>query len=131
LAPRWYEKALVQAQTACRLQPGEGAYLSTLGLAQYRLGKYAEALDTLTRSDKFHSGLPQGSQPADLAFLAMAQHRLGRKEQARATLARLGPLMKQPPWAQQEEAQRYLREAEELVEGNPAAPTEGKGPAGP
>jgi dipeptidyl aminopeptidase/acylaminoacyl peptidase len=122
LAPRWYQQALQQAQTACRLKPGEGAYLSTLGLAQYRLGEYAEALKTLTRSDRLNTASPQGTEPAALAFLAMAQHQLGQQEQAQATLAKLGELVKKPAWAQQEEAQSFLREAVELIEGKPAGP---------
>ena len=82
----------------------------------------ARALKTLTRSHKLNTASPQGTKPAALAFLAMAQHQLGQQEQAQATLAKLGETMKQPPWAQQEEAQRFLREATELIEGKAAAP---------
>jgi hypothetical protein len=59
-----------------------------------------------------------------LSFLTMAQHQLGHKEQARATLARLREAMKQPRWAQNAEAQGFLREAEALIEGKtpPEAP---------
>jgi hypothetical protein len=80
------------------------------------MGQYAEAVATLTRSDKLNS--PRGGpQPADLAFLAMAQHQLGRKEKAQATLGRLRDAMKQPRWAQDAVAQGFLREAEGLIEG--------------
>jgi hypothetical protein len=52
----------------------------------------------------------------------MAQHQLGEKEQARATLARLRALMKMPVWATNAEAEGFLREAAELIEGKPVQP---------
>jgi tetratricopeptide (TPR) repeat protein len=118
LAPRWYEQAVKQAKTACRLDARKGDYLTTLGIAQYRLSKYKEALDTLTRSDKLNSR----AQPADIAFLAMAQHQLGQKDQAQASLNRLREIMKQPQWAKNEEAQGFLREAEALLREQPIKP---------
>jgi tetratricopeptide (TPR) repeat protein len=114
-----YRRALRQAEVACRLAPQNGNYLNTLGVAQYRLGQYQEALATLTRSDQLRS---KGSHPADLAFLAMAQHQLGQKEQAQATLARLREAMKNPTWAKNAQAQGFLREAETLIQGKPVAP---------
>jgi Flp pilus assembly protein TadD len=58
-------------------------FLNTLGVAQYRVGQYQTALDTLLRADKMNQGIPE-----DVAFLAMAHHRLGHKEQAQAALKR-------------------------------------------
>ena len=43
-----YRRAVQQAEIACRLLPFEGPYQTTLGMAQYRLGKHQEALTTLT-----------------------------------------------------------------------------------
>jgi tetratricopeptide (TPR) repeat protein len=106
-----YQRALRQAEAACRLGPDNVYYLNTLGVAYYRMGKYQEALDTLGQSDK----LQQESIPEDLAFIAMAQHQLGQKEQARTTHARLRETMKQPQWAKKAEAQGFLREAEALL----------------
>jgi hypothetical protein len=51
--------------------------LNTLGVAQCRMGRYEEALATLTKSEQLNRG--RGDQ-ADPAFLAMALHRLGRRE---------------------------------------------------
>ncbi len=48
-APEAYRLALQQAEAACRLEPGDGAMLNTLGVAQYRAGHYREAVATLTR----------------------------------------------------------------------------------
>jgi WD40 repeat protein/serine/threonine protein kinase/Flp pilus assembly protein TadD len=118
LAREAYALALRQADTAVRLAPDDGFILNTLGVAQYRTDQYAEAVATLTQSDKLNAG-KDGSLPADLAFLAMAQHQLGRKEQAQATLARLREAMKQPRWAQDAESQAFLREAEALLQGKP------------
>jgi tetratricopeptide (TPR) repeat protein len=117
-----YRLALRQAEAACRLEAAIPRYLNTLGVAQYRLGKYKEALDTLTRSGKLNSASPAGTQPADLAFLALAQHQLGQKEKAQASLERLRQILKQPQWAKNEEAQGFLREAEELLKEQPVKP---------
>jgi hypothetical protein len=50
----------------------------------------------------------------------MAHHYLGHQEQARAMLGRLRDLMKQPHWEKNAEARDFLREAEELIEGQAA-----------
>jgi hypothetical protein len=118
-----YERALRQAQIACRLAPQNTSYLTTLGLAQYRTGRYADAVGTLTRSDQ----LQGGKEPATVAVLTMARHRLGHKDQATA-LARLRELrhlllevLKQGPDAGRpivpsEEALRLAGEAERLLQ---------------
>jgi Flp pilus assembly protein TadD len=108
--------ALRRAEAAVRLAPADGNSLNTLGVAQYRTGKLAEALGTLAQSEKLNTS-KQGPNPADLAFLAMTQHQLGKKEEAQATLARLREVMKQPAWEKNAEAQGFLHEAEELIEG--------------
>jgi hypothetical protein len=110
-----YALALRQAEAAVRLAPGDRFILNTLGVAQYRTGRYAEALATLTRSEKLNA-TEEGADPADLAFLAMVQHQLGKKDEAKVTLARLRNVMKQPRWASDAEAQGFLREAEQLLE---------------
>jgi WD40 repeat protein/tRNA A-37 threonylcarbamoyl transferase component Bud32 len=113
-----YAAALRRAEAAVRLIPGEGAFLRTLGVAHYRVGDHAQALETLEKSEKVRAAtLPL---PADLAFLAMAHHQLGHKPQAQATLARLREMMKPPAWKNDAEAQGFLREAEELIEGKAA-----------
>jgi WD40 repeat protein len=111
-----YERALRQAEAACRLTPNHAVHLNTLGVAYFRVGKYQEALKALAGSNK----LRKESDPSNLAFLAMAQHRLGQKEQARATLERLRGVIKQPPWAKDAEAQGFVRQAEEVLNTNPA-----------
>ena len=72
-----YRFALLQAEHARRLAPDEGRHRTTLGAAQYRDGRYRDALATLTRADQLNE-----NPPIDLAFLAMAQHRLGQPQGA-------------------------------------------------
>jgi Tol biopolymer transport system component len=114
-----YQRALRHAEAACGLQPKASNYRNTLGVAQYRAGRYRQALDTL-QPEPLHSKT-NGSSPDDLAFLAMAQHRLGKAVDAQATLVRLRKVMQQPEWAGNVEAQGFLREAEGLLKTNPGA----------
>jgi tetratricopeptide (TPR) repeat protein len=109
-----YALALRQAQTAVQAAPNNGLILNTLGVAHYRLGAYAQALEVLTRSAQLNT-TEEGPEPVDLAFLAMAHHRLGQKDQAQATLRRLRQAMKRRRWANDAENQGFLREAEELL----------------
>jgi WD40 repeat protein/tRNA A-37 threonylcarbamoyl transferase component Bud32 len=110
-----YGRALRQAEAAFRASE-EDNILNTLGVAQYRAGSYADALATLTKSEK-RNATKEGSLPEDLAFLAMTQHQLGKKDEAKAMLGRLREVMKQPRWKQNAEAVGFLREAQELIEG--------------
>jgi WD40 repeat protein len=118
-----YAKALRAAQAAVQAEtengPNFGNYLNTLGVAHYRLGEYDKALETLLRSEKLNA-TEGGSHPGDLAFLAMTKHQLGQKDEAQTALAQLRQVMKNPGQANIAEAQGFLREAEELIEGKPA-----------
>jgi tetratricopeptide (TPR) repeat protein len=97
--------------------PDNGVYLNTLGVAQYRLGQYDQAIATLTRSDKLNSKQFGGqSHPADVAFLAMAHHRLGHSDEARKLLERLRQLLQQDRWKNDAESQAFLREVESLIQ---------------
>ena len=106
------------AERACQIEPGNGAYLNTLGVAQYRTGQYEKARATLTRSNQLNAN----REPADLAFLAMTQHRLDQIEPARTTLMRLREVMKDPKTAREEENQGFLREAESVILGSADLP---------
>jgi WD40 repeat protein/serine/threonine protein kinase len=113
-----YRLALRQAEEACRLSPGDGGLLNTLGAAQYRVGLYQQAVDTLARSDQLNAIRFQGSHPSDLTFLTMANYHLGQTEKAHGYLNRLRETMKKAEWAQNEEAQAFLREAEEVMKNS-------------
>ena len=95
-----YRKALRYSEEACQLEPENGDFLSTLGVAYYRVGNYEKALDVLSRSDKINALKDKGSRPADLAFLAMAHQQLGHAKEAEAKLQLLRERMKDPRWAQ-------------------------------
>jgi hypothetical protein len=105
-----YQRGLRLAKGACRLQPENAAILNTLGVAQYRCGLMAEALETLTRTNT----LNKEKEPSDLAFLALVHHRLGQSDKARDTLARLRQVMKDLQQAENQESQAFLREAETI-----------------
>jgi hypothetical protein len=115
-------QALRFAEGACRLEPRNGLYLNTLGVASYRAGKFPEALATLTHADQLNAPAHKTSIPADLAFLAMAEHQLGHKDQAQATLKRLRETLQKPQWAMNQECQDFLRETEALLAGKKVEP---------
>ncbi len=112
--PGAYQRALRYAEVACRLRPDTGSYLNTLGVAQFRLGRYADAVATLLQSDQINRKDQGGSSAADLAFLAMAYYRLGQAQEAAAYLERLRTLMKDQKHARDEENRTFLAEAESL-----------------
>ncbi|MFI5454569.1 MAG: protein kinase [Isosphaerales bacterium] len=112
-----YQWASRQAESACLLAPYDGAIRTTLGMAQYRVGKYREAVDTLIRAGPLNANSERGSLAPDLAFLAMAQYRLGQREAAQATLDRLRKAVEQPDRANDDEARAFLGEAERLIPG--------------
>ena len=112
------EQALILARKAMEMAPGTATYLNTLGVAQYRVGRYGEAVATLEKSLAASKGQ---SDAHDLFFLAMARHQLGRIAAARADFE--GALRwwtqhpNQPPdWA--EELDRFRAEAEMVLSGS-------------
>ena len=128
--PEEYRYALRLAREAVRVSPGTGIILNTLGVAQYRVDQFAEAVDTLTESDRINSQEPrisrlQGSLPADLAFLAMAYHKLGEKQKALDFLRRLQRAVERPGRVLDGESHAFLREAETLIFGKASMPQRG------
>jgi tetratricopeptide (TPR) repeat protein len=115
-APAAYQLALRQAKAACLLAPERGGWLTTLGMAQYRVGQFREATATLTQADRINSAASNGPIPADLVFLALSQHRLGRFDEARAALGRLEATMKRTEWTADEEARIVSREVEVIAQ---------------
>jgi tetratricopeptide (TPR) repeat protein len=111
-------RGLRLAERACQLEPNNGAYLNTLGVAKYRMGQYEKSQATLTQSNRLNGN----RGPADLAFLAMTQHRLHQVEAARATFQRLREVMKDPRIAANAENQGFLREVESAIPNSPEQP---------
>jgi WD40 repeat protein/serine/threonine protein kinase len=110
-----YTNALRYSKEACQLEPQNGDFLNTLGVAYYRVGSYEKALATLLGSDQIHQKQYKVSIPADLGFLAMTQQRLGHTPEAQAYLKKLQEGMKDRRWAQNAEGQGFLRETEALL----------------
>jgi tetratricopeptide (TPR) repeat protein len=115
------DRALALARRAIELAPGQGLYLNTLGIAQYRADQYAEAIATLQMSLAAGQG---GSDAFDLLFLAMARFKLGQIAQARADFDRAmkwrldHPNLIQSGWA--DELDTFQAEARALLDGPPA-----------
>jgi len=105
-----YDLALLQAESAYRLKP-DPEILNTVGVAQYRAGKFKQAIDTLERSRKANPSGPD--TPADLAFLAMAQYRAGQVDESRRQLHKLREAVKAA--AGDDEASAFLGEAEKVI----------------
>jgi WD40 repeat protein len=112
-----YWLALRQAETACQAAPNRSRYQTTLGMAQYRLGKFKESLATLGNADQLNRTEAKKPDPANLAFLAMVRHRLGQNEQARAEYEKLRETLKQPSASRNQEGQTLLREVELTLGG--------------
>jgi WD40 repeat protein/serine/threonine protein kinase/tetratricopeptide (TPR) repeat protein len=109
-----------------------GWFLQTKGMAEYRAGRYEQAVDWLRKSQPRLPNLPAGKSVTSF-FLALAYHRLGRADEARATLAQALQLVEQefgtvdntsvsgywPTWFV---CQIVRREAEALINGKAAEP---------
>lgn len=108
--------ALAQAQIACRQDQKNPSYACTLGVAQYRLGLFQEALPTLRRAESLVPAISKERLNLKImALLAMTLHRLDQKEKALTTLAQLQAITKQPGWVVDEEVNELMSEAEGLT----------------
>ncbi|MBN2269054.1 MAG: protein kinase [Sedimentisphaerales bacterium] len=115
--PNAYKEALNKAEKAISLDPNDLNILNTLGVAQYRVGDYEKGLETLTRCENNRADDHLEPAPENVAFIAMSLHKLGRTEEAKAALERLRALCKEERFAEDQEAQAFLAEAEKLIEG--------------
>jgi tetratricopeptide (TPR) repeat protein len=113
------DRALTQAQRAVELFPARPDYVHTLGVAQYRAGRFADAIVTLTRADEMHAKSPDGPQPVDWAVIAMARYKLGKLEESKAALGRARELMQDSRHSGNEEDVAFVREAASLIEAAP------------
>ncbi len=68
--------------------------LAWVGMDQYYLGKFEEALETLKRVDRLRHTISKGkSKPEELALLVMILRSLGHDQEAQAVLTRLHGLL--------------------------------------
>lgn len=112
-------EAILKMQSICARLP-KWEYLNTLGVAQYRIGDYAAAKDTLERSLNASKSL---GDPSDLAFLAMSYHKLGQRDLAANIRSRLMDLMNMDRYKNNPESLQFVREVNELFEADAAQPT--------
>ena len=110
-----YQQALKKIEVANQLGPNNPDTLTILGMAQYRVGAYQEAIKTLTRAEKVWENMKDPID-ASVAFIAraMAAYKLGQNEHTEAALGRLRDLRKEEPIAYIKQAQAFLDEAEKL-----------------
>jgi WD40 repeat protein/tetratricopeptide (TPR) repeat protein len=78
------------AEFAVAVSPGNQNILNTLGVALYRAGRFAEAIESLKKSLEAGKGRLDGF---DLFVLAMAHHRLGHAARARVCFDRAVDLL--------------------------------------
>ena len=114
--PTGYQHSYDLALEAGRLAPKDGLILNTVGVAQYRLGHYPEAIKLLSESYALNKESRLGEQPADVAFLAMSYARLGRAQEAKAEMVILDRLMRIPlPSSLSLERDAFGKEAAEVM----------------
>ena len=104
-----YRLALGKAEMANRLEPNNPDILVILGLAQYRVGAYQDALATLIECENW--------RPGPFVFMAMALHQLGRTAEARAALNRAHVLLEDWLFDVVYVVRPYVIEAEKLLAG--------------
>ncbi len=103
-------EAVNLAKKAVELTPNGWAFVNTLGVAHYRAGDYAAAIEALERSMKGRDG----GDSFDWFFLAMAHWQLGEEKKAREFFDRALQWMdKHQPT--NEELLRFRAEAAELL----------------
>ncbi|MCB9852848.1 MAG: protein kinase [Phycisphaerales bacterium] len=131
-----YEHALELVQRPIVNSQGNGLYLNTLGVAQYRNDDILNAFATLTVSDTINA-LPQpepnlpyrehyrGRLVGDVAFLLMATARLGLKDEALQLRAELMNMASLPEVRANEDDLAILNEAMIMIDSFqwPAAPS--------
>jgi hypothetical protein len=104
-------EALRLAEEAVQARPSDGSMINTLGVAYYRAGKFAEAIETLDRSIEV-----RGFNAEDGFFLAMAHARLGRHDQARELYRRADQSLRDQHVSMDREPSRFREEAATVLE---------------
>jgi tetratricopeptide (TPR) repeat protein len=123
------DRALALAERAVALAPDRVDFRNTLGLAQYRSGRYREASATLQKNLEQGRGKADG---ADLFLLAMCHVQLGDAMKARDCFdraVRWSEANKQPAGDLPERLRIFRAEAAALVEGEVTPPSRPQGPS--
>jgi Flp pilus assembly protein TadD len=105
-----YQRACRAAEVVELLVPGDGSYLNTLGVAQYRSGQFQEAIQTLRQAEQVWG------TPLNLAYLAMCHARLHESQLASQCLADAQSLVQSSfDWDNDGDVTHALSEAHEVV----------------
>jgi hypothetical protein len=102
-------------RAALKTWPNDHGFLNTLGVLQYRLCEYEQALESLMLSDAGYRKSFGGPHPADTAVLAMVHQRLKHFSQAWAALSETRELMKDSRFTSDPDTQGLCNEAEALL----------------
>ncbi len=115
-------------QKFCVTQP-RSLFLNTLGVAQYRLGRYEEAISLCQRSleltpkDRVLNGKPY---PGDYIFIAMAHGRVGRVEQAKEFRTKAIESLKTGRYKNDKECVGFLKELDAILSARDQKPADNK-----
>ena len=112
-------QALAAIRKALSLEPTNGAYWNTLGVASYRAGDWKGAVEALEKS----MSLNQGGEATDWFFLAMTRWRQGQPAEARKLFDKAVEWTRKNQ-SRNPELQRFQSEAAALlgISGEPAGP---------
>jgi hypothetical protein len=92
-------------------------------MAQYRVGKYRDALTTLTRVGRLDAESQSAPRAAGLAFMILSHHQLGQDDEARKSLNRLRRTLESRNYVNDGLGLAVLREVE-MVEYDLAFPVD-------
>ncbi|MHC5185166.1 MAG: LamG-like jellyroll fold domain-containing protein, partial [Planctomycetota bacterium] len=81
-----YKSALQKAEKAMSLEPKTLSIHTTLGVGQYRVGAYVDALETLTNAEKMRTEDNLESDPTNVAFTAMTQYQSNQIDKGKSAI---------------------------------------------
>ncbi len=94
-----YEHALRRAAAAAEAIPESGDFQRGLGVALFRVGRFAEAAEWLAKPESASDHETPDDQALTQGFLVRAYEEIGRAEEARAARARLEAIVRATPRA--------------------------------
>ena len=97
-----------------RQTPQDPDCQKTMALAEYRVGQYADALESARRGAALSQNA-SASAAHCLAVIAMSQHQMGQTAAAVETMGKLDELMKRPPQSTDQQAIALFDEARGVI----------------